>query len=113
MPLPIIWAIVAGGAAFVAWKYRKKIQDFLESDAGQVLLNDLKKAGDGYIEPYRKILEEAYFKTSDQRKIFFSEAKKKMSGQDWAGLIGYAKSNRDTSYIATIADLFYIDKTEK
>jgi len=112
MPIPVlIWALAAGGAAFVAWQYRKEIEAFFNSETGQSLMNDLKNAGEGYVEPYRKILEEAYTKTSDQRKVFFSEAKKRMSSTEWAGLMGYARSQKEAKYVPTVADLFYVENS--
>lgn len=115
MPIPlIIWAAGAVGAAYVAWKNKEKIEAFFDSEDGKKLLGDLNKAVEGHMEPYKKILDESYMKDSDERRLYFSAVKKRMSGSNWINLVGYGKSitNQNPKYVAVLADLLYIDRRE-
>lgn len=112
MPIPfIVWAAVAGGAAYAAWVNRKKIAAYFESEEGKKLLGDVGRALEGIAEPYRNILDQCLTKDSDERLIFFRETRKRMSETNWNMLVSYGKSfsQRDLKYLAVYMDLVEVD----
>lgn len=115
MPVPlIIWAVGAAGAAYIAWQYRAEIAEFFDSEDGRRLIKGGIDAAKGHMEPYKQILDECYSKDSSKRRIFFSEAKKRMDSDDWNNLLAYSKFivSGNLKYAAVVADLFYIDENE-
>ncbi len=112
MPIPLIFL---GGAAVVAaytaWTFRKEIAEFFDSEEGKKLLAGVGQAMEGAMEPYKKMLDESYGMETARRRAFFAEAKKRMSRDSWAMLVGYSKGlvQREPKYIAVGIDLLFID----
>lgn len=115
MPIPLlVWAAAAAGAAYIAWQNRDKIADFFDSEEGRRLIRGTAEAVKGHMEPYKQMIDTCYTKDSDERRIFFSEAKKRMTKGNWDNLVAYGKliGNGDPKYLAVIVDLLYIDEHE-
>jgi len=115
MPIPLlVWAAAAAGAAYIAWQNRNKIADFFDSEEGRILLKGAADAAVGYIEPYKQMLDECYAMDSDKRRVFFSEAKKRMTSDNWINLAIYGSliCKGNPKYLAVLADLLYIDEHE-
>ena len=112
MPIPfIVWGGAAAVAAYLAWCYWKEIDDFFKSEDGKKLLDNVGKAFDTAMEPYKKIIDESMSMETTKRRLFFKEAKSRMAKQSWAALVGYGKGlvQQDTRYFAAIVDLEYVN----
>lgn len=115
MPIPVlVWGVVAVGGALTAWRFRKEIAAFFDSPAGQSLLRDLGEVAKGVMEPYRRLIEEAYPLDSTKRREFFRQAKARMGRTEWVALVGYCRGLAQTElrYMATWIDLAYVDQEQ-
>jgi hypothetical protein len=107
MPIPLLAALVIGITIPLAWIHRKDIVAYFNSADGKRLLEKLGEAAIGAMEPYQRLVDEAYPMPSYKRREFFRQAKARMGRTEWAGFVGYcqALTKAEPRYMATWVDL--------